>query len=401
MAVTRFTLLFCLFFVCSKSEETNSTEVELSKKADGAPTSVDSRFFDLGGIINQLFPGFNQGNQGGPGGNPAGMDFPANSQFYPTFPIQGQNPQVPMGQTPQMPIGQGTWPVIDDAKQYPNLAQTGPQQPQFNNPGNFGGFPQPQYPSQVNGGGSPQMQYPPNQGGFGSQYPNLGSLYPGYIGQPMQNGQFPNQGGMNQFPQNQNQGNMFTQPIYPDPGNLGNTGPQTFPPPPDQNNGGTLQNQFPNNGGLLNQMPNNRPGQGSDGSLDSMVPPTPQDPWNSNMPNNFSLLPQMPGAQQPGGIPPGNIAILGNPVVVPPSTTEAGLIFYPSSTESAAKKQCVQDCQTTTEYNPVCGSDNVTYINPGKFVCARNCGVDVFVMRKGKCPNDAPYPRNLPNKSNG
>lgn len=46
-----------------------------------------------------------------------------------------------------------------------------------------------------------------------------------------------------------------------------------------------------------------------------------------------------------------------------------------NSTENAAQKQCVQDCQSSTEYDPVCGTDNITYINPEKFVCARNCGV--------------------------
>lgn len=45
------------------------------------------------------------------------------------------------------------------------------------------------------------------------------------------------------------------------------------------------------------------------------------------------------------------------------------------STEDATKKKCVQDCPSTSEYNPMCGTDNVTYINPGKFLCAQNCGV--------------------------
>lgn len=48
------------------------------------------------------------------------------------------------------------------------------------------------------------------------------------------------------------------------------------------------------------------------------------------------------------------------------------------STENPSLKQCVQDCETSSEYKPVCGSDNITYINPGKFVCARNCGVSKY-----------------------
>ncbi|EFN89761.1 hypothetical protein EAI_02010, partial [Harpegnathos saltator] len=30
-------------------------------------------------------------------------------------------------------------------------------------------------------------------------------------------------------------------------------------------------------------------------------------------------------------------------------------------------------CIATAEYNPVCGSDNVTYWNMGRFNCAKSC----------------------------
>lgn len=30
-------------------------------------------------------------------------------------------------------------------------------------------------------------------------------------------------------------------------------------------------------------------------------------------------------------------------------------------------------CVATAEYNPICGSDNVTYWNIGRFNCAKNC----------------------------
>lgn len=72
----------------SKFERISSDEVETtSKKQDDVPSSVDSRFLEIGGFINKLFPGFNQENQPRPGRNPGGIDFPGNSQFYPG-PIQ-------------------------------------------------------------------------------------------------------------------------------------------------------------------------------------------------------------------------------------------------------------------------------------------------------------------------
>lgn len=35
---------------------------------------------------------------------------------------------------------------------------------------------------------------------------------------------------------------------------------------------------------------------------------------------------------------------------------------------------CVQSCPITHEYNPVCGSDRVTYVNPGRLRCEQLCG---------------------------
>lgn len=35
---------------------------------------------------------------------------------------------------------------------------------------------------------------------------------------------------------------------------------------------------------------------------------------------------------------------------------------------------CMRNCQTTSQYNPICGSDNMTYHNDQKLLCAQNCG---------------------------
>ncbi|XP_018361854.1 PREDICTED: putative uncharacterized protein DDB_G0286751 [Trachymyrmex cornetzi] len=40
-------------------------------------------------------------------------------------------------------------------------------------------------------------------------------------------------------------------------------------------------------------------------------------------------------------------------------------------------------CTATAEYNPVCGTDNVTYWNIGRFNCAKNCNpqLEIRVIR--------------------
>ncbi|XP_046385102.1 translation initiation factor IF-2-like [Ischnura elegans] len=42
-------------------------------------------------------------------------------------------------------------------------------------------------------------------------------------------------------------------------------------------------------------------------------------------------------------------------------------------------------CPSTPEYNPVCGTDGVSYGNPGKLNCARVCGRTVSILHYGNC----------------
>ncbi|XP_047990311.1 uncharacterized protein LOC125229502 [Leguminivora glycinivorella] len=51
---------------------------------------------------------------------------------------------------------------------------------------------------------------------------------------------------------------------------------------------------------------------------------------------------------------------------------------------------CIRACPVTAEYNPVCGTNNVTYNNPGALQCARNCGLNVGIARQSPCPRFVP-----------
>uniref|UniRef100_A0A2A4JJ29 Kazal-like domain-containing protein n=1 Tax=Heliothis virescens TaxID=7102 RepID=A0A2A4JJ29_HELVI len=61
-----------------------------------------------------------------------------------------------------------------------------------------------------------------------------------------------------------------------------------------------------------------------------------------------------------------------------------------TTTMSPQQRQCISTCPVTAEYNPVCGTDNVTYGNPGRLNCAQSCGVNVSLLRTSPCPTAPP-----------
>lgn len=46
-----------------------------------------------------------------------------------------------------------------------------------------------------------------------------------------------------------------------------------------------------------------------------------------------------------------------------------------TTTPSPAFRSCVSNCPSINNYNPVCGSNGVTYDNQYKLECARRCGL--------------------------
>lgn len=70
----------------------------------------------------------------------------------------------------------------------------------------------------------------------------------------------------------------------------------------------------------------------------------------------------------------------GNPPtsVAPPQPTG-------TTTPRPQFTRCFMNCPVTPQYNPVCGTDSVTYSNEGRLNCARNCGANVQVASVGSC----------------
>ena len=74
--------------------------------------------------------------------------------------------------------------------------------------------------------------------------------------------------------------------------------------------------------------------------------------------------------------------------VSPSITTRPATTTTTTTTTAAPDPQrdaCIKRCPVTFEYNPVCGTDNQAYDNPGLLNCAATCGKDVRISYPGIC----------------
>ncbi|RLU24152.1 hypothetical protein DMN91_004362 [Ooceraea biroi] len=56
-----------------------------------------------------------------------------------------------------------------------------------------------------------------------------------------------------------------------------------------------------------------------------------------------------------------------------PQNDQSSKIFKTSTSTTTTRTTTVCPCIATAEYNPVCGTNNVTYWNIGRFNCAKRC----------------------------
>lgn len=69
------------------------------------------------------------------------------------------------------------------------------------------------------------------------------------------------------------------------------------------------------------------------------------------------------------------------PVTVTAATTSSPPIPGMETTRSS----CEDRCFITTQYNPVCGDNNLTYQNEARLRCAQRCGISVNLIHYGAC----------------
>lgn len=63
-----------------------------------------------------------------------------------------------------------------------------------------------------------------------------------------------------------------------------------------------------------------------------------------------------------------------------PEISQTTMSSPETTTISQAVLDCIDNCISTPEFNPVCGTNDETYGNIGKLFCAKTCGVGQFIM---------------------
>lgn len=58
---------------------------------------------------------------------------------------------------------------------------------------------------------------------------------------------------------------------------------------------------------------------------------------------------------------------------------EFALNFFRTTQLSETVRSCLRTCPVTPEYNPECGTNNITYDNPSRLFCAQSCGVSKYL----------------------
>lgn len=65
-----------------------------------------------------------------------------------------------------------------------------------------------------------------------------------------------------------------------------------------------------------------------------------------------------------------------------PTTTTVAPPGAPAPTPNTSPQflRCTANCQTTNQYNPVCGTDRQLYSNQARLECANQCGASKFLF---------------------